>query len=228
MSSASFRLGIVGSSGGSALIAADLCLREAGIPIEWVVISDRDCGLAAWATAQGHVSQRLAYADAHRFSTDALDVFNAHDCKQVLLFYTRRVAAPLIEDIPVCNLHPALLPAFVGLNAVVQAQTKGVKIYGATLHRVDVDLDTGPILAQVADMWPEGQSLAVAQHLSFYQKVWLTLVWVERCIYSDRPAVKRPSGLPGLALCSAGLADGRLFDVFCAWLQREETVWSGS
>lgn len=227
MPSASFRLGIVGSSGGSALIAADRCLREAGIPIEWVVISDRDCGLAEWAIAQGYTSQRLTYSDAHRFSTDALDVFKANDCKQVMLFYTRRVASPMIDDIHVCNLHPALLPAFVGLNAVVQAQTKGVKIYGATLHRVDADLDTGPILAQVADLWPEGQSLAVAQHLSFYQKVWLTLVWVERCIYSDCRTAHRPTGLPGLALCSAGLADGRLFDVFCAWLQREENVWSG-
>lgn len=228
MSRASHRLGIVGSSGGSALIAADLCLREAGITIEWVVVSDRDCRIAEWASSQGHSTHRLAYSDARGFSTDALGIFKTHSCSQALLFYTRRVAAPLIDEIQVCNLHPALLPAFVGLNAVVQAAAKGVKIYGATLHRVDEGLDTGPILAQVADLWPEGQSLELAQHLSFYQKVWLTLIWVESCIQDALPGVARPAGLPGLSLCSAGLADRRLFEVFCSWLQREESVWGGT
>jgi phosphoribosylglycinamide formyltransferase 1 len=228
VSRSSHRLGIVGSSGGSALIAADQCLREAGIAIEWVVVSDRDCRMADWARSQGHLSYRLGYSDAQGFSTDALEVFKTHGCSQALLFYTRRVAAPLIEVIQVCNIHPALLPAFVGLNAVVQAESKGVKIYGVTLHRVDAGLDTGPILAQVADLWPEGQSLELAQHLSFYQKVWLTLVWVQCCIQGASSATKRPIGLPGLALSSAGLADERLFDIFCAWLKREEIAWGGS
>jgi phosphoribosylglycinamide formyltransferase-1 len=227
MSRVSHRLGIIGSSGGSALIAADLCLRKAGITIEWVVITDRDCDMAEWARSQGHSTYWLAYPDARAFSRNALGIFKTYSCSQTLLFYTRRVTTPLIDEIQVCNLHPALLPAFVGLNAVVQAEAKGVKIFGATLHSVDKGLDTGPILAQVADLWPEDSSLRLAQHLSFYQKVWLTLIWVESCIKGTPSRVLRPVGLPGLSLCSAGLGDQHLFDIFCSWLRREESVWDG-
>jgi phosphoribosylglycinamide formyltransferase-1 len=228
VSRTSHRLGIVGSSGGSALVAADLCLREAGITIEWVVVTDRDCRIAGWASSQGHSTHRLVYSDARVFSTDVLSIFKTHSCHQALLFYTRRVTTPLIDEIQVCNLHPALLPAFVGLNAVVQAEARDVKIFGATLHSVNEGLDTGPILAQVADLWPEDSSLRLAQHLSFYQKVWLTLIWVESCIQDTPGRVLRPVGLPGISLSSAGLGDQHLFDVFCSWLRREESVWDGT
>jgi phosphoribosylglycinamide formyltransferase 1 len=50
----------------------------------------------------------------------------------------------------VVNVHPALLPAFPGVNAQAQAYSAGVKITGCTVHLVDSGVDTGPILAQAA------------------------------------------------------------------------------
>jgi phosphoribosylglycinamide formyltransferase-1 len=50
----------------------------------------------------------------------------------------------------VVNIHPALLPAFPGLEAWKQALAYGVKLTGATVHFVDEGVDTGPIIAQRA------------------------------------------------------------------------------
>ena len=46
------------------------------------------------------------------------------------------------------NIHPSLLPAFPGANAVADTLEYGVKISGVTVHFVDEDMDSGPIIAQ--------------------------------------------------------------------------------
>ena len=48
------------------------------------------------------------------------------------------------------NIHPALLPAFKGLDTHARALAAGVKIHGATVHFVTPELDSGPIIAQSA------------------------------------------------------------------------------
>ena len=46
------------------------------------------------------------------------------------------------------NIHPALLPAFPGLNTHRRALETGVRFHGATVHFVRHETDTGPIIAQ--------------------------------------------------------------------------------
>ena len=48
----------------------------------------------------------------------------------------------------ILNMHPALLPAFPGLNAQKQAIDYGAKYSGCTVHFVDDGIDTGPIIIQ--------------------------------------------------------------------------------
>ena len=48
----------------------------------------------------------------------------------------------------IVNVHPALLPAFPGLDAVGQALAHGTWVTGVTVHFVDEGVDTGPILLQ--------------------------------------------------------------------------------
>ena len=48
----------------------------------------------------------------------------------------------------IINIHPSILPAFRGLNAVKQAIEKKVKYTGCTIHYVDKGIDTGEIIDQ--------------------------------------------------------------------------------
>ena len=48
----------------------------------------------------------------------------------------------------VLNIHPAILPAFPGLDAQKQAIDHGVKYSGCTVHFADDGVDSGPIIVQ--------------------------------------------------------------------------------
>lgn len=50
----------------------------------------------------------------------------------------------------IINIHPSLLPSFVGLHTHQQALDAGVKLHGATVHFVTAELDHGPIIDQAA------------------------------------------------------------------------------
>lgn len=70
----------------------------------------------------------------------------------VLAGYMRLIGSVLLDAYPnrIVNIHPSLLPAFPGKDAIGQAMGHGVKVTGVTVHLVDAGMDTGPILAQCA------------------------------------------------------------------------------
>lgn len=87
----------------------------------------------------------------------------------------------------ILNIHPSLLPAFPGLHPQRQALAAGVKVSGCTVHLVDGDLDSGPIVLQrtVPVLDEDGEeSLAerilVEEHLAYPQALrrLLTERWV--------------------------------------------------
>jgi len=46
------------------------------------------------------------------------------------------------------NLHPALLPRYAGLHAVSWALFHGETVHGVTVHKMEADVDAGPIVFQ--------------------------------------------------------------------------------
>ena len=75
----------------------------------------------------------------------------------VLAGYMQLLSDEFLARFPgrVINVHPALLPAFPGLQAVQQAIDYGVKVFGVTVHFVDDGVDTGPVILQRAIELPD-------------------------------------------------------------------------
>lgn len=74
-----------------------------------------------------------------------------HGVQLVILAGFMRLLSPvMVEAFPhaIMNIHPALLPAFPGLDAQQQALEYGVRYTGCTVHFVDTGTDTGPIILQ--------------------------------------------------------------------------------
>ena len=64
--------------------------------------------------------------------------------------YLRLLSAEFIQAFPdrIVNIHPSLVARFPGLDAQHQALAHGVKMTGCTVHFVDEQLDSGPIILQ--------------------------------------------------------------------------------
>lgn len=80
----------------------------------------------------------------------------------VMAGYMQLVSEELLDRFPdaVINLHPSLLPAFPGIDAVGQALAYGVKLFGVTVHFADPGLDTGPVIMQRAISLPDAREPA--------------------------------------------------------------------
>lgn len=92
-----------------------------------------------------------AYESRDAFDAAVADALNDAGIELVVMAgFDRLVTSALLSRFPerVINIHPALLPAFKGLDAQRQAAEYGVKIAGATVHLVDEKVDHGPIIVQ--------------------------------------------------------------------------------
>ena len=213
------RVGIIASSSGSALRAAVELARSAAIEVELTVVSDRDCGLEQWARRSGFQTTRIDYKSAHEFSAAAMTVFQERNCDDVLLFYTRRVADPLVSHFRVCNIHPSLLPNFPGLHAVRDAVKARARNLGATLHEVDAGLDTGRVLAQASCRLPASASLTRAEHMSYLQKVYLTIAWFDGLVSGSLQSMPAISPTLGDAISNTTvcLTNQLLVSAYASW-----------
>lgn len=68
----------------------------------------------------------------------------------VLAGYMHILTRPFLEIFPdrIINVHPSLLPAFPGLDAIREALEAGVTETGVTVHLVDEGVDSGPVILQ--------------------------------------------------------------------------------
>jgi phosphoribosylglycinamide formyltransferase-1 len=64
--------------------------------------------------------------------------------------YMRILSPEFVREykLRILNIHPSLLPSFKGLHAQKQAVDYGVKLSGCTVHFIDDEVDTGPIILQ--------------------------------------------------------------------------------
>ena len=85
------------------------------------------------------------------FDSDVVAALNEHSVGLVILAGFMRIFSTVFLDAfpyGILNIHPALMPAFPGLEVQKKALEHGVKFSGCTVHLVTSMLDDGPIIKQ--------------------------------------------------------------------------------
>lgn len=93
------------------------------------------------------------FADRKSFYDQVLEELSQRSVHLVALAgYMRRIPSRVVKAYRwrMMNIHPSLLPSFPGLEPQLRALEHGVKVTGCTVHFVDEELDTGPIILQAA------------------------------------------------------------------------------
>lgn len=126
-------------------IPAEVVLLVCDHPDAPVVGKAEKCGIKVFAFSPKDYPSKAAFEEKIVAELDALGVELV-----CLAGYMRIVGPTLLESYEgkIINIHPSLLPAFKGANAVERAVEYGVKVYGISVHYVSSDLDGGKIIAQ--------------------------------------------------------------------------------
>jgi phosphoribosylglycinamide formyltransferase-1 len=133
-------------------------LLKADLPVEFAaVISNKPdatgLGIAAQLGVKAVVIDHRLFPERASFDAALAEEIDRYEPDLVVLAgfmrvltdeFVRRYLGRMI------NIHPALLPAFPGLNTHRRALVAGVKIHGCTVHFVTPEVDVGPIVIQAA------------------------------------------------------------------------------
>ena len=135
------KIAILGSGDGGIFEAIVNYFRTKDVEI--VCLSDNlNSDLLVRAKNLSVKHQYLPYEEnAAYFGTHNFDLI-------VLTGYSQQLPPEVLNLGKFINIHPSLLPAFKGKDAVQRAFYAGVKVSGVTVHRVTSELDGGKIIAQ--------------------------------------------------------------------------------
>lgn len=215
------RIGVIASSGGAVFEALVAVTRRP--PADWVVVTDRPCGIEALAARLGIAHTRIEAPDNQAFSAAAASVLRDAGVDLALLFFLRLVTEAVYTSIPTYNIHPSLLPAFRGFHAVRRAREAAVRILGATLHVADHSADGGAILAQAVDPIDPAWPIALWERVSFRQKVVLA-AWLVAAREAGDGALAPPAVVGASGLIVPGFRDPALLGRVEAWLAQHAPI----
>src|SRR4029450_10694579 len=153
------RVAVLISGRGSNMGALIEAAKDKKYPAEIVlVISNRpDAGGLLIARAADIVTAVVDHTECGKDRTDFEQAVQAllekHRVDLVCLAgFMRLLTSDFVSkwQLRILNIHPALLPAFKGLDTHKRALQAHTKIHGATVHFVAPEMDSGPIIAQGA------------------------------------------------------------------------------
>ena len=161
------RVAILISGRGSNMVALIEAAKDSRYPAEIVLVVSNEPGAEGIkrATASGIrtavVDHRPFGKDREAFERALHGTLEAHAIELVCLAGFMRLLTPWFVrqwEGRLLNIHPALLPAFKGLDTHARALQAGVKEHGATVHFVVPEMDSGPIIVQAAVAVREGDT----------------------------------------------------------------------
>ncbi|MHB1955138.1 MAG: phosphoribosylglycinamide formyltransferase [Sulfobacillus sp.] len=144
-------------------------LLEQGIAVS-LVVSHRE-GVGALGIARDYhvpveVITAKTYPDRAQYDQALRYALQKYQIDAIAMAGFLRWLTPATIDVyggRILNIHPSLLPAFPGLNAIEQAYRYGVRWTGVTVHFVDEGKDTGPVVAQLPIRIDPGDSMATVE-----------------------------------------------------------------
>ena len=207
------RVAILISGRGSNMVALIEAAKEPSYPAEVaLVVSNEPAAQGLQRAAAAGI--RTAVIDHRKFGKDreafdrALQAeLQAHQIELVCLAGFMRLLTPWFVrqwDGRLINIHPALLPAFKGLDTHARALAAGAREHGATVHFVVPEMDSGPIIAQAAVPVRSGdtEAMLAARVLEVEHRIYpQALRWVAegrvrvadgRCLIDGQPAALKP------------------------------------
>jgi phosphoribosylglycinamide formyltransferase-1 len=141
-------IGVLVSGRGTNLQA----LLDAGLPITAVAANKRGVQALERANRAGvptNVFEVDQHADRSERDLAMADWLEERGVELVVCAgYMQLLTPAFLARFPCLNVHPSLLPAFPGLDAVGQAVAAGAEETGVTVHLLDEGVDTGPVLLQ--------------------------------------------------------------------------------
>ncbi|RFU68908.1 phosphoribosylglycinamide formyltransferase [Peribacillus saganii] len=129
------------------LLDATVCLLVSDNPEAFAVDRARQEDINTF------IFQPKQYASKDEFEKEILEQLRLEQIELIVLAgYMRLIGNTLLNAYPrhIINIHPSLLPAFPGKDAIGQAISAGVKETGVTVHFVDEGMDTGTVIEQIA------------------------------------------------------------------------------
>jgi phosphoribosylglycinamide formyltransferase-1 len=141
-------IGVLVSGAGTNLQA----LLDAGLPVS--AVASNTAGVQALERAEQASIPAAAFPLQEYADREARDQAMAgwlaeHGIELVVCAgYMQLLTPGFLARFRCMNVHPSLLPAFPGLDAVGQALAAGAQETGVTVHFLDEGMDTGPVIAQ--------------------------------------------------------------------------------
>ncbi len=124
--------------------------------VKLLICDNRDAGVISKANRAGvkiALIPRKNFITKKDFENKIIQTLKDNNIKLIILAGFMRILSPEFVKLysgRIINIHPSLLPAFKGEQAIIDAFDYGVKITGVTVHFVDEEMDHGPIILQDA------------------------------------------------------------------------------
>ncbi len=153
------RVAVLISGRGSNMAALIEAAKAPDYPAEIVLVLSNIADAGGLDTARKNgietavVDHKPFGKDRAAFDRAMHDVLTAHNIELVCLAGFMRILTPAFVALwseHMLNIHPALLPAFKGLDTHQRALDAHAKVHGATVHFVVPEMDAGPIIMQGA------------------------------------------------------------------------------
>ena len=130
--------------------------KKFDIDIKILISNKSDAGCISRAK-NSNISYKVIkstdYENKDYFEDEIIDTIKKQDIELIVMAGWMKIMSSKFVNVfknKIINIHPSLLPSFKGSNAIKEAITNDSKITGCSVHFVEPEVDSGPLIIQAA------------------------------------------------------------------------------